>query len=711
MEQFRRIGEVLGSLKALMVLQDDIQFNQRQCCLLHDMFRLAFDTIAGEIRDNLKLEEKNTKWKALEQPLRELHRVFKEGELYIKQCIDGKDWWAKVISFHHSKDCIEFHVHNLLSCFPAVIEAIETAGEISGLDQDEMQKRRLVLMRKYDMEWNDLKLFHWRFGKQYLVPREIRNRMQSVLREDRWLLVEALKEKISSPGTAVSKNEQQLGELLIKKLNNSEPSKAKLFPSSILVGTKDYQVRRRLDGGQSKEVQWFGENFGMRQFTAETEETESEVPILLSLLHPNILQYLCGFLDEEKKEYFLVTELMSKDLSSYMKDNNGARRRLLFPLHVSVDIMLQIARGMEYLHSQMIYHGDLNPSNVFMKPRNSSEGSYLVKVSGFGLSSVKNSPPRNSTNQLETNPFIWHAPEVMAEQEQQAPGTVSFFRKTEKADVYSFGMLCFELLTGKVPFEDSHLQGEKMSRNIRAGERPLFPFPTPKYLVSLTKRCWHSDPSQRLSFSSICRILRQVKKFLAMNPAESNQPELQMPTVDYCDVEAGVARKFSSDGVGDLCSVSQIPFQMFAYRLAEKEKTNPSKIKTWDSASDVVSISKDDCASIYRDDTVSVIEDPFTIPASDTRSFYSDMRSVYSEAPSKKMPITKKVPDTKIKRGTGIPETKTRMTSRTPSRTPTRTTARPRALKTNRDIPLPFSSPLSKGRRRLNGHVSDSEIH
>ncbi|XP_022145909.1 light-sensor Protein kinase-like, partial [Momordica charantia] len=493
------------------------------------------------------------------------------------------------------------------------------------------------------------------------------------------------------------------GDLLIKKLNDSEPSSGKLFPSSVLFGTKDYLVRRRLDGGQYKEVQWFGENFGLRQFTVETEQTNSEIPTLLSLSHPNILQYLCGFVDEEKKEYFLIMESMTRDLSSYMKDNNGARRRVLFPLYVVVDIMLQIARGMEYLHSRMIYHGELNPSNVFMKPRNCSEGSYLVKVCGFGLSSVKNPPLRNSTNQIETNPFIWHAPEVMAEQERQGPGTgtVSSCKKTEKADVYSFGMLCFELLTGKVPFEDSHLQGEKMSRNIRAGERPLFPFPTPKYLVSLTKKCWHSDPSQRLSFSSICRILRQVKKFLAMNP-ESDQPDLQMPAVDYCEIEAGVLRNFSSDGVGDLCSVSQIPFQMFAYRLAEKEKTNPSKIKTWDSASDVVSMSKDDCASIYRDDTASVIEDPFTIPASDTRSLYSDMRSVYSEAPSKKMSATKKLPDTKIRKATGTPETKTRVASRA--------TTRARILKTNKDILLPFSSPLSKGRRRPNGHVSDSEI-
>ena len=138
MEQFRQVGEVVGSLKALMVLKHDISINQRQCCLLFDMMQLAFETISEEIRAYLKLEEKSVKWKALELPMKELHRVFKDAEGYIRYCIDVKDWWGKAIGLHMNRDCVELHAHNLLSCFPLVIEAIETAAEISGADQDEM---------------------------------------------------------------------------------------------------------------------------------------------------------------------------------------------------------------------------------------------------------------------------------------------------------------------------------------------------------------------------------------------------------------------------------------------------------------------------------------------------------------------------------------------------------------------------------------------
>ncbi|KNA17299.1 hypothetical protein SOVF_081190 [Spinacia oleracea] len=627
MEQFRQIGEVLGSMKALMILEDNIQMNKRQCSLLFDMFNLAFETLSEEIKMNLKLEEKNTKWKALEQPLKELHRVFKEAEFYIKQCMDcSKDWLVKAIYFHNNQDGVETHMHNLLCYFAIVIEAIETAGEISGLDLEEMKKKRIMLSNKYDMTWNDPKLFMWKFGKQYLISQDILHRMCKVWKEDQWLLLEMIKEK------KLSKQEKRLSDLLMKKMNGEES----LFHSSVLTGAKDYQVRRRLGGGmQYKEVQWLGESFILRHFFGEPALLNSEITSLLSLSHPNVAQYLCGFHDEEKREYFLLMELMSKDLNSYIKEVCSSKRRIPFSFPAAVDIMLQIARGMEYLHSKKIYHGDLNPSNVVIKPRNyssSSEGNnnFLAKISGFGLKDVKTVPSRGSPspNQNEIFSFIWHAPEVLTEQER--PGNSEKHKYSEKADVYSFGMLCFELLTGKVPFEDGHLQGDKMSRNIKAGERPLFPFALPKYLGNLTKRCWQTNPTQRPAFSSICRILRYIKRMIVMNPHLA-QPEIpSIVQVDFCDIEAGFMKKFPLEASVTLTPVSQIPFQLFSYRLAEKEKLNGiSKDKSWDSHSEVV------ISAHMLDDMANILETSSS-PADDTQS-------LCLEIPEKRLSILRRV--------------------------------------------------------------------
>ncbi|KAK4389207.1 Light-sensor Protein kinase [Sesamum angolense] len=638
MDQFRQVGEVLGSLKALMVLKHEIQINQRQCCLLFDMLTFAFETISEEIRQHLRFEDRNTKWKALDLPMKELHKVFKEAELYIKHCIDVKNWWGRAISLHTNKDCVELHIHNLLCCFPVVIEAIETAAEISGVDQEDMQKRRVALTQKYDQECDDPKLFLWKFGKQYIVPREICHRLEYAWKEDRWLLLEKLEEKKTT-----AKHEQRLGELLIRKLSNGG-TKGKLLPSNALVGAQDYFVRRRLGsgypsgGGHLKEIHWLGESFAMRNFYGSIDPLHAEISSVLSLSHPNVLQYLCAFYDEDRNEGFLVMELMSKNLGACIKEHSGQRNRIPFSIPVAVDIMLQIARGMEYLHSRKIYHGDLNPSNVLLKAKHASIGGFQAKITGFGMTSVMSSTAR-SPKPTGVDLDIWLAPEVLAEIGQ--PDSKCSTKYTDKADVYSFGMLCFTLLTGKVPFEDGHLQGEKMARNIRAGERPLFSYPSPKYLSNLTKKCWQTNPNQRPTFSSICRILRYIKKNLVINP-DHGDPDSPPPLVDYYDLETGYLKKLPGEGSEDLAPVSQIPFQMFTYKVVEREKISGKK---WDLATEG---SVHRAQSVFDDEQMATMDDLFLAP-SDRRSVCSeiidsknptlaaDMRSVISETPHRKL--------------------------------------------------------------------------
>ncbi|CAN4077610.1 unnamed protein product [Withania somnifera] len=646
MDQFRQIGEVVGSLNALMILKHDIQINQKQCCLLLDMYVQAFDTISEGIKHNLRLNERNTKWKALEYPMKELHRIFKEGEMYIKSCLDVKDWWGKAINLHLNKDCVEFHVHNLLCCFPVVIEAIETAAEVSGFDEEHMQKRRTALAKKYEGEsMCDPMFFQWMFGKQYLVTREICSELESCWKEDRWYLVEMIRRKTKAADN-LAINEHRLAEILLQKLDGSEQLKQiMLLPSSILIGTSDYQVRRRLGswGGHVKEINWLGETFALRNFLGETiEPLVAEISLVLSLSHPNVLQYHCGFYDEEKKEGYLVMEIMNKSLATYIKEQSGQSKKGPFSVQVAVDIMLQIARGMEYLQSRKIYHGELNPSNVLLKPRNSSAESYFhAKVKGFGLTSIKSNNKVTDGNAAES--FIWYAPEVLTEKEK--PESKCTYKYTEKADVYSYGMICFQLLTGKAPF-DEHLQGEKMARNITTGERPLFPYPSPKYLVNLTRKCWQTNPNLRPSFSSLCRILHYIKKVLIINPGHG-QPECPPPLIDYCEIEAGYSKKFLVEDSAGSAPVSQIPFQMFAYRLVEKERiSGNSKDKHWDSSH--YGFSGHRTTSMQSDDEhIAAIDDLFFAP-SDQRSICSDIierkdsrfwdqRSAISETPLRKV--------------------------------------------------------------------------
>lgn len=679
MEQFRQIGEVLGSIRALMMFRDEIRINQRQCCLLVDAFNLAFEGIADEMRQQLRFEERVAKWKPLEHPLKELQRIFKEGEQYIRQCLETRDWWAKAVSLGLNTDCVEFHLHNLLWCIPVVLEAIENVGEISGCDHEEIMKKKLVFTKKYEREWMEPKLFQHKFGRLYLVSKDMCNRLDTAWKEDRWILSEMIAEKRSTGSKPLTKQENRVAELLTAP-------KGRLFPCSVLVGSQDYQVRRRLGPGSNyKEIQWMGESFAAKHVIGEIEPVKQEISLLSSVSHPNVMHCLYAFCDEEKKECFLVMELMNKELSNYIKETCCPRKRVPFPLPVAVDVMLQIARGMEYLHSRKIYHGDLNPLNILVKPRSSSPDGYLhVKVAGFGLSPLKNTKASTNLAATTTNPCIWYAPEVLSEQEQSADSSNS--KCTEKADVYSFAMICFELLTGKVPFEDGHLQGDKMSRNIRAGERPLFPFPSPKYLTSLTKRCWQTDPSQRPNFSSICRMLRYIKRFLIMNPDHS-QPDPPLPPIDYFDLEMSLSKKFTSWARKETMQVSEIPFQMYAYRVIERERTSVNlKEKSSESGSEGTSACGD--------------EGPLNTMISED-SLSTSLSSTRSSTDSCKRGSTKKV-DGKASKQNG--QNQKPRTVRAPQLTSCR---RSLMNKSKRQLQQVVMSP---GRRRTSGHASDSEL-
>lgn len=663
-----------------MVFRDTIQINQRQCVLLHDMFSSAYKLIAMEMRENLKFEERNIKWKVLEMPLEELHRVFKEAEAYIRQSLDSRDWWVKAIILYQNSDCVELHINNLLSCIPVVIEAIETAAELSGWDLDEMQKKKRVYASKYHNEWIDPQLFRWKFAKQYLVTQDFCNRIGTVWKEDRWILLNKIREKKNSSSR---KQERKLADLLLRNLDGSDSLNGKLLPSSILLGSKDYQVRRRLgNGSQYKEVYWLGESFVLRHFFGDVEAVAPDISSLLSLSHPNILHFLCGFTDDEKKECLLVMELMNKSLCKYVKEICGPRKRIPFCLPVAVDLMLQIAGGMEYLHANKICHGDLNPSNIHVKSRGmSTEGYIKAKISGFGLSSIVKSPKKSTPNQNETQVFIWHAPEVL--EEQELSGSKGNSKYTEKADVYSFGMICFQLLTGKVPFEDSHLQGDKMSRNIRAGERPLFPFQTPKSVTNLAKRCWHADPNLRPSFPSICRILRYVKRTLLMNPDYNIHSELPMPMMDYCDIDSKLQRKFPTWEASNQLPTSEIPFQMFAYRVLEKEKIGATLKDNSESGSDRTSVSGDE--NMTADDNLSSLTERRSLPS--------------PEATPRRLSALKKSPDVRAKR----PVTPKGRALRPPPLSHYRQTLRMKS-----ESQLLLTSP--RLRRTASGHASDSEI-
>jgi len=147
-----------------------------------------------------------------------------------------------------------------------------------------------------------------------------------------------------------------------------------------------------------------------------------------SLNHPNIVEmYDVG---EDNGKYFIVMEYVDgKTLKSLIK------KRGSLTLHEVIDIMLQLTSAISCAHNSYIVHRDIKPQNVLIL----DDG--RVKITDFGIAMALNSSELTQTNSVMGS--VHYLPP------EQASGSGS----TIKSDVYSLGILMYELLTGKVPFK------------------------------------------------------------------------------------------------------------------------------------------------------------------------------------------------------------------------------------------------------------------
>jgi len=166
--------------------------------------------------------------------------------------------------------------------------------------------------------------------------------------------------------------------------------------------------------------------------------------------------------------------------------------QLVSNLELRIRIALDIAEGMKYLHSLSppIIHRDLRSPNIFLLNL-SPDAKTVAKVGDFGLS--------RQAAMLQGGNFNdnWLAPEVMKE-----------IPYTEKVDIYSYGIILYELISLVCPFtEYDHIYHgkppEKFKKDVIAGLRPTIPDDCPGSYRSLIEDCWQENPEKRPSFTDI----------------------------------------------------------------------------------------------------------------------------------------------------------------------------------------------------------------
>ena len=159
-----------------------------------------------------------------------------------------------------------------------------------------------------------------------------------------------------------------------------------------------------------------------------------------------------------------------------------------FDLATAVRISLQFAEGMDWLHRRDIIHRDLKASTILINTDCCTEEAFQCFVADFEC----------SVGVVGTT--SWRAPETL-----QASKATMF---SNYADIYSYGMTCYEVLTGKLPFEG--LSEREGTTTVLLGCRPSLPFCLDSQLKRLIECCWHQDPEQRPSFTFICLELKTI---------------------------------------------------------------------------------------------------------------------------------------------------------------------------------------------------------
>ncbi|XP_042502268.1 serine/threonine/tyrosine-protein kinase HT1-like isoform X2 [Macadamia integrifolia] len=153
-----------------------------------------------------------------------------------------------------------------------------------------------------------------------------------------------------------------------------------------------------------------------------------EVALLFRLRHPNIITFVAAC--KKPPVFCIITEYSSGgSLRKYLHRHEPNS----LPLDLVLKLALDIARGMHYLHSQGILHRDLKSENLLLGE------DMCVKVADFGLSCLES---ECGSGKGFTGTYRWMAPEMIKEKHH-----------TRKVDVYSFGIVLWELLTALTPFE------------------------------------------------------------------------------------------------------------------------------------------------------------------------------------------------------------------------------------------------------------------
>ncbi|KAG8650063.1 serine/threonine-protein kinase STY13 [Manihot esculenta] len=261
-----------------------------------------------------------------------------------------------------------------------------------------------------------------------------------------------------------------------------------------------------------------------------------EVNMMSRVKHENLVKFIGACKDPLM---VIVTELLpGMSLRKYLI----SIRPKQLELRVALNFALDIARAMECLHANGIIHRDLKPDNLLLTTNQKS-----VKLADFGLAREESVTEMMTA---ETGTYRWMAPELYSTVTLRQGEKKHY---NNKVDVYSFGIVLWELLTNRMPFEGmSNLQAAYAAAFKQ--ERPSLPEDVSPDLAFIIQSCWVEDPNLRPSFSQIIRMLNAF--LFTLSSSSTSVPE--SVTNETVALNNGTITEFSARARGKFAFLRQL---------------------------------------------------------------------------------------------------------------------------------------------------------
>jgi serine/threonine protein kinase len=231
-----------------------------------------------------------------------------------------------------------------------------------------------------------------------------------------------------------------------------------------------------------------GEEIAVKTFDVRDPRNQkdfvSEVEALKKLNHPNIIKLKGCCLPRQSAGAKIIMEYVGGGTLQELLKSNSAKPRWWTSTRKSI-VIVELGKGRKFIHSKGFLHRDLKPTNILV------DDEHDIKISDFGSSR------EYDTDVTMTNigTPLYMAPEV------------SEGHYDQKIDVYSFGIILYEIVTGNGLFSND---GNKMKLfvDMQTGKRPDIPEYVFGFIRDMIEKCWSQTSSKRPEFKDIWEILK-----------------------------------------------------------------------------------------------------------------------------------------------------------------------------------------------------------